>query len=145
MFFEGKARRADYGPGYARYLSRCVKTPKDRVLDDKAYGKVIQAYCQHLADTLENQGIIDLPSGMGSIVAVRIRLKPQYNKAMGKWFTKGTNPHSFGFIYTPRREKGYENLRCYGYRANRRLYDRMRKKYDDGTLPFYLFDSEIYV
>lgn len=145
MFFNGKARHTDFSSGYSRYLGRCKKTPDDRVLGKGGYVDVVRAYCKHLADMLEAEGTIDLPCGIGSIVAVSIRRKPTYDKGRNMWRGTRGDRYTFGFIFSPRRERGYENFRCYGFRANRELYKRMRKKYDDGELPFYLSDKESFL
>lgn len=161
MFFDNKARRPSYDGGYAKYVGRCATTSKDKVLDKSSFVKVINAYCKMLAERLESEGTIDLPSNMGSIVAVSIRRKPTYDKRAGKWRLRHgvdwesyrkdgevkykDDRYTFGFIYSPRREKGYENLRCYGIRLNSRLYARMRKQYDAGELPFHLSDIENFV
>lgn len=161
MFFDNKARRPNYDSGYAKYLGRCAKTKADKVFDRSRYISIVKDYCKMLAQRLEDEGTIDLPCGMGSIVAVSIRRRPRYNKRTGKWHLANSidwemfrnegvkmykdDKYTFGFIYSPRREEGFENLRCYGIRANEELYSRMRKKYDDGELPFYLSDKDNYV
>jgi len=161
MFFDRKARKPNLSDGYARYLGRCTKTPEDKILDYKTYRKIVGDYCGMLADRLEQEGVIDLPSGIGSIVAVAIRRRPRYDKTASKWRStqvinwKATKqdgatvysdtPYTFGFIFSPRREKGYENFRCYGIRLNYKLYARMRKMYEDGMLPFHLNNKDMYV
>ena len=160
MYFGGKAHIPDFDCGYKLYTNRCSKTPEERILRKAQYGDIIKAYCKHLAQVLESNGTIDLPCGMGTIAAVSIRRKPTYDRRNGKWrvaeaidwkrtreageVVRKDSRHTFGFIFSPRREKGYENLRAYGIRANARLYRKMRKQYDDGMLPFYLPDIEIY-
>ena len=145
MFFGKGTRQADFGPGYDRYLGRSRKSPQDRVLDKSAYRTVVMDYCKYLAKRLEGEGMIDLPCGIGSIVAVSIRRKPTYDKVRKAWRGTKGDKYTFGFIFSPRREEGNENFRCYGFRANAELYRRMRKMYDDNALPFYLNDIENFV
>lgn len=146
MMFKDKANRPNLQAGYERYLKRCVKTPKERVLTFSQYVQTVYSYCRMLAGRLESQGTADLPCGIGSIVAVSIRCTPTYDRTANKWRSRSRNgAYTFGFIFSPRRVKGNENLRCYGVRANAALYNRMRKKYNDGMLPFHLAAKETYV
>lgn len=161
MFFDKKARIPDLRSGYERYVGRCANTKKENILDYSTYRKIVDDYCGMLAQRLEQEGTIDLPCGIGSIVAVAMRRRPTYDKKANRWRSsqavnwkatkrEGTvvyhnTPNTFGFILSPRREKGYENFRCYGIRVNAKLYARMRKQYDDGMLPFHLNRKDMYV
>lgn len=147
MYFNGKALKPNFRAGYERYLRRCVKTPKDRVLSFSQYVKSVRSYCKMLANRLEQEGTTDLPCGIGSVVAVSIRRKPIYDATAKKWRskTRDNGPYAFGFIFSPRRDIGNGNLRCYGIRVNAQLYTRMRKRFNDGTLPFHLASKETYV
>ena len=145
MFFNGKAHHPNFDAGYRRYLGRSKKTPDSRIFGKGEYVDVVRSYCQHLADMLESDGMIDLPCGIGSIVAVSIRRKPTYDKTRNAWRGTKGDKYTFDFIFSPRRESGYENFRCYGFRANRELYKKKKKKYDDGELSFYLNDKESFL
>lgn len=154
------AKYPDLADGYRLYSNRSMTTPRYRVLREKDYNRVVKYYCEVLAEILEKEGRVNLPCGLGMIVAVNIRKRPVYDSRDGKYrparnidwdltrqsgqmtYKDGTN--TFGFVYVPKIMKSRGVLRCLGFVANRQLYRRMRKMYDEGTLPFYLADKDIY-
>lgn len=159
--FLGESRYPDLSKGYELYLHRSAKTPKERILSLQQYNRIVKSYCKALADKLEDEGITDLPSNIGSIAAVNIRKKPTYDKTRKAYRpadlidwdkTRETGGIvrkdcriTFGFVFVPKRIKGHENFRCFGIRANKALYKRMKKHYDAGTFNFYLADLETYL
>ena len=159
--FKNKSRYPDLSSGYELYCNRSVKTPKDRILDRVLYNRIVKAFCKELADELEKDGIVDLPSDIGSVIAVGITKKPSYDVSLKKYRSadnvdwdatrkNGTvvrkdGNKTFGFVFQSKRVKGHGNFRCFGIRANKALYKRMRKCYDEGTLNFSLTDSELYL
>lgn len=136
LAFSGQARYPDMTDGYELYVKR--KRMKDPV-DIHIYTAVVKEYCRLLAEDLEKDGLIDLPAGLGTIAAVRMKRKPQYRgkKFIGYGKMDWKRGHydaelnAFGFAFLPRRDKN-NNLRCYGFVANRQLFKRIKKKYDYG-------------
>lgn len=132
LAFSGEARYADFNDGYALYVKR-AKT--DDYMDLSSYKKVIRSYCKALAERLCDEGMIDFPCGVGSIFAVEITRRPQYR---GKKFIgygkmdwdKGCfdgSPKAFGLTFLPTiRRKN--NLRCYGFVANRKLFKKVKEQ-----------------
>lgn len=96
-------------------------------------------YCSMLADRLQENGIVDLPNEMGMIVAAEIRRKPQYRGkkfiGYGKYdYEKGHYDgtiKTFGLVFLPKRAKK-QNMRCYGFVANRVLFKKMKEKFKSG-------------
>ena len=136
LAFNGEARYVDYSDGYTLYLNR---SRKGECMDRTMYSRVIRTYCQWMAKTILENGIVDLPARMGAVAAAILTRKPQWR---GKKFIgygkmdwqKGHydgNLKAFGLVYLPTR-KGNENLRCYGFVANRRLFKKMKEKYESG-------------
>ena len=160
MFFKDKAHTPNLDAGYSRYIGRCATSPKERIFSKGQYAKVVKDFCQMLSERLEREGMIDFPCGAGSVAAVQIKCKPIYDKKHKRWIStapvdwkktdevgkivRKSNPFVFGFTFLSRREKGLENFRCYGIRANRALYKKMKQQYDDGSLSFYLPNIDIY-
>ena len=137
LAFSGQARYADMTDGYNLYCKR--RRQKEPVSLD-IYTKVVKDYCRMLAESLEKDGMIDLPSDLGTISAVVIKRKAQYR---GKrfygygamdWKRKHLDGRytAFGLAYLPRMDKT-NNLRCYGFVGNRKLFKRMKEMYDNGT------------
>lgn len=136
LAFSGKGHYPDYEDGYALYLKRSrKKTP----LDKKIYKRVVRAYCELMAKRLLEEGMIDLPGKMGSIEAAVFKRKPQYRGTQfigygamdwKKGHRDGTIK-AFGIVYRPRRDMN-PNLRCFGFVANRRLFQMMKMKYEQG-------------
>lgn len=136
LAFSGQARYPDMTDGYELYVKR--KRMKDPV-DIHIYTAVVKEYCRLLAEDLEKDGMIDLPSGLGTIAVVRFNRRPQYRgkKFIGYGKMDWKRGHyngevkAFGLAFLPRRDKT-NNLRCYGFVANRQLFKRMKKEYDYG-------------
>lgn len=161
VLFKGEARYPDLSNGYELYTHRSATTPKDRLLTEEQYNKVVKLFCKEYADRLEEEGMVDLPCEIGSVVAVEVTKRPTFDPCLGKYRTadnidwaktrqEGTivrkdGRKTFGIAFVPRHTKGYGNFRCFGIRANKNLYKRMKKQYDSGTLEFYLPDLETYV
>lgn len=140
LAFSGDAHYTSFDSGYERY----VKGAKTRELVDRAtYNRVVRSYCQLLVDRLYEEGMVDLPCNMGTLAAVKIKRKPQFRKGrfvgFGKLdWEKGTYDDSreaFGVAFLPKHGIN-DNLRCYGFVANRRLYQRMRDRSEEFTCPW---------
>jgi len=136
LAFSGEGRYTDFEDGYRMYVNR---SRKGESVDRKTYNRIIRLYCSSLADRLEENGIIDLPNDMGMIAAAVLKRKPQYRgkKFVGygkmDWKKKmydGTL-RAFGIVFLPKMGKKRNNLRCYGFVANRRLFQRMKKTYEN--------------
>lgn len=133
LAFSGEARYPDFNDGYRLYSKRV----RDFVqLGFSTYRKVVKMYCASLAERLCENGMVDLPSGLGSICAVTIRRKPQYRGkkfiGYGKMNWDGGymdgDPVAFGIVFLPNRKRNM-NLRSYGFVANRKLYKKMKELY----------------
>lgn len=139
LAFSGQGRYPDFEKGYALYVKR-AKT--DSYMDRKGYSRVIRAYCKELAGQLETNGMADIP-GLGSLMVSVFRRRPQYRgkKFIGygkiDWKTKeyDGSPKAFGVAFLPRHDRN-QNLRCYGFVANRRLYQRLKEIYDGFDCPW---------
>lgn len=96
-----------------------------------------------LAEDLKNNGMTDFPCGLGTVAAVTIRRRPQYRgeKFIGygsyNWEKGHYNgePDAFGLAFLPKRDKT-QNLRCYGFVANRRLFKKMKERYQSYDCPW---------
>lgn len=135
LAFHDKGKYTDFNAGYELYCKRCKKEP----VDFKTYKNVVRAYCKHIAERLESDGMVDLPSSLGTLVVSDIRRKPQYRGKKFVGFGKvdwkaghydGSNK-AVGVVYLPRRDKT-NNLRCFGFVANRRLFYRIKEKLESG-------------
>lgn len=130
LAFTTKARYSDYSEGYARY--KVAKHSKGCV-SERTYHSVVRAYCKMLADSLLSDGMVDLPCEMGSIAVANILRKPQYrnNKFIGfgkwDWNTRAYDGQlkAFGIVFLPNRDTT-NNLRSFGFVANRQLFRRIR-------------------
>lgn len=158
--FVNKAKYPDLSNGYLLYRNRSSLTPTDRLLAEQKFNRVVKKYCKELATRIEEQGVADLPSDIGALVAVNIRKRPVYDKREKKFrparnvdwnktretkeIVYKTDPNTFGFVFVPKHVKGRNIFRCFGFVANKSLYKRLRSKYNDGILPFYLADKDIY-
>ena len=158
--FINKARYPDLTNGYLLYRNRSSLTPPERLLTEAQFNRVIKRYCKRLATMVEDCGVADLPCDMGAIVAVNIKKRPVYDAREKKFKparsvdwdkTRETksmvykyDPNTFGFVFAPKHIRGRNIFRCFGFVANKSLYKRMREKYNDGILPFYLADKDIY-
>lgn len=140
LAFSGQAKYPDMTDGYELYVRR-ARTNKS--VDLQTYTAVVKEYCSLLAEDLKNEGIVDLPCGLGSVAAVTIRRRPQYR---GKKFVgygsynweKGHydgEPKAFGLAFLPSRDKT-NNLRCYGFVANRKLFKKMKELYQSYDCPW---------
>lgn len=140
LAFSGQAKYPDMTDGYELYVRR-ARTNKP--VDLQTYTAVVKEYCSLLAEDLKNEGIIDLPCGLGSVAAVTIRRRPQYR---GKRFVgygsynweKGHydgEPKAFGLAFLPSRDKT-NNLRCYGFVANRKLFKKIKELYQSYDCPW---------
>jgi hypothetical protein len=144
LAFSGQARYPDFTDGYELYVRRARK---NEPVDIQTYTKVVKDYCKMLAECMESEGMVDLPSGLGSIAPVYMKRKAKYRKkkfiGYGKWDWKyqryDGSPIAFGITFLPNQDKN-SNLRCYGFVANRQLFKRMKKKYDEGTNPWYTME-----
>ena len=136
LAFSGKGRYTDFSEAYELYKKR----NPEKALDEKTYKRVIRKYCGKLAARLKEEGMVDLPKGLGSISTALILRKPQYR---GKQFVgygamdwkKGHRDgklKAFGLVFLPRRDKN-PNLRCFGFVANRRLFQMLSAKYESGN------------
>ena len=132
LAFSGEARYTDFSPGYELYVKRS-KTGK--YVDLKTYKRIVRSYCKALAERLCDEGYVELPAGLGAIAAITMDRKPQYR---GKKFVgygkmdweKGHydgSAKAFGITFLPRRRKK-DNLRCYGFVANRALFKKIKAK-----------------
>ena len=135
LAFSGEARYTDYNDGYDLYVKR---SKKGEYVDFKTYKRIIRQYCAIIADKLLEDGYVELPADIGAIAAVTIERKPQYRgkKFIGygkmdweKGHYDGSNK-AFGITFLPRRRKK-DNLRCYGFVANRKLFKRVKEKSQD--------------
>lgn len=134
LAFSGRGRYPDFAPGYALYGRR---TRRRGALDMATYRRVVRAYCSALAGRLEREGSVELPCGMGTLMAARLTRRPQYR---GKTFIGYGAPgahgvldgtlKAFGVVFLPRRDS-VAQLRCCGFVANRRLFRRMKEAYED--------------
>ena len=140
LAFSGQARYPDMTDGYELYVRR---SRKNNSVDLHTYTKVVKEYCSLLAEDLKKHGAVDLPCGLGTIAAVTMMRSPQYrgDKFIGygsfNW-EKGHfdgEPKAFGLAYLPRRDKN-NNLRCYGFVANRRLFKKMKELYRSYDCPW---------
>ena len=140
LAFNGKAHYPNLKEGYSLYAERT----RTRVnLTPEQYNKVIKLYCSILAGRLLENGVVDLPGNIGSIYASVINRNAQYrgNKFIGygkmdygTGFYDGTMK-AFGFVFLPNR-KANQNLRSYGFVANRRLFKKIKGLYESDYCPW---------
>ena len=136
LAFSGQGRYPDLTDGYALYRKRARK---EKTLDEKTYNAVVKRYCKRLAERLIEEGIVELPNGMGTIAAATMTRKPQYRGKKfigygGMDYSSGMldgTLKAFGMVFLPRHTKN-ANLRCLGYVANRKLFQTMKEKYTSG-------------
>lgn len=135
LAFNNRAHYPDYSDGYEVYRKR---SRTGQYVDEGQYRRIVRMYCKALADRLTEEGIVDLPCGMGSIAGAVITRKPQYRgkKFIGYGGMDWKKGHydgklkTFGLVYLPRHGKN-ENLRSYGYVANRKLFKKMKSRYEE--------------
>lgn len=136
LAFSGQGRYTDFDEGYELYVKR---SRKNECFDHRTYNRVIRNFCAGLADTLVHDGMVDLPCFLGSVSVACLTRKPQYrgDKFIGYGKMDWKKGHydgelkTFGVVFLPSRAKT-ENLRCFGFVANRKLFKRLKKKYEDG-------------
>jgi len=139
LAFSGKGRYPDFEKGYKLYVKR-AKT--DSVMSQQQYNRVIRAYCRALADELCETGMVELPH-LGNLTVSLFKRRPLYRgkKFIGygkmNWETReyDGSSKSFGVAFLPRHDKN-QNLRCYGFVANRVLYNKLREIYDKFDCPW---------
>ena len=140
LAFSGEARYPKFDEGYQSYSKR---VRKGLSVQFSVYCCVIRKYCASLAERLYENGIVDLPMGLGSICAATFRRKLQYrgDKFIGygkmdweKGHMDGSH-EAFGLVFLPNRKKNM-NLRCYGFVANRKLYKKMKELYSGYDCPW---------
>ena len=137
LAFSGEGRYVDFSDGYRLY---CNRRRHKEAVDEKTYRRIIRLYCKYLSERLCREGMVDLPTGIGSIAAITITRKPQYRGKQfvgyGKkdWEDRGQYDgklKTFGLTFLPKRDRT-QNLRCYGFVGNRELFKRIKKGYLSG-------------
>lgn len=144
LAFNGKGHYTDFSESYGLYVKR---SRGGDVFDERTFRRVVRSYCRILSERLIRDGIADLPCNMGTIVAARITRKPQYRGkefiGYGKkdWKTGEYDGKlkTFGLVFLPKHGKN-ENLRCFGYVANRKLFQKVKSKYESDERTWELLD-----
>lgn len=144
LAFNGKGHYTDFSESYDLYVKR---SRGGDVFDERTFRRVVRSYCRILSERLIRDGIADLPCNMGTIVAARITRKPQYRGkefiGYGKkdWKTGEYDGKlkTFGLVFLPKHGKN-ENLRCFGYVANRKLFQKVKSKYESDERTWELLD-----
>lgn len=140
LAFSGQAKYPDMTDGYELYVSR---TRAGKPVDLHTYTAVVKEYCSLLSEELKQIGFVDLPCELGMIAAVSIRRRPQfrgkkfigYGKMDWKKGHYDGEPKAFGLAFLPKRNKT-NNLRCYGFVANRKLFKKMKELYQSYDCPW---------
>lgn len=146
LAFSGEGRYPDFTTAYGLYCRRCRT---GNPVDEKTYRAVVRKYCGILSDRLLSNGAADFPNGMGTVTAAVIRRKPQFRgkKFIGFGAMDWENGHydgtieAFGLVFLPNRTKS-ENLRCYGFVANRGLFKKMKELWKSDYCPWVPLDFE---
>ena len=133
LAFSGEARYADCTEGYKLYMKRARK---ECLVNDATYKKVLKAYCRRLSERLKQNGMVDLPCGLGMVSTTIHTRRPMYRDGkfdgygMMDWKTGARDGKLkvFGIAFLPKHGKG--SLRCYGFVANRKLFQAMKEKYN---------------
>lgn len=141
LAFSGQGRYADFSNGYELYKKR---SKSGEEIDRETYCRVIRLYCKHLAQGLEENGIVDLPNEIGSIASATLTRRPQFRgkKFIGygaiDWSTGQYDGKlkTFGMVFLPRHTKKNANLRCFGFVANRRLFKMLKEIYNREDCPW---------
>ena len=136
LAFDNQAHYTDFSAAYQLYLNRCRD---GNPVDEKTYRRVLKAYCKMMAERLEEDGMVDLPNELGMLSVANIRRRGRWADGKfvgyGGYDWKNNAPYNdlktFGIVYLPKHGKG--NLRCYGFVANRKLFQRMKEKYVSGA------------
>ena len=137
LAFNGSAHYPDLSKGYERYKSR---TKSDRPIDKRTYNRIIKSYCELIAQRLVDEGSADFPCGLGTVVAAVLTRKPQYRGdkfvGYGGWDWKNKQfdgkLKTFGIVFLPRWNR-CQNLRCYGFVANRQLFNNVKQRFREYT------------
>ena len=140
LAFSGQARYPEMTDGFELYVRR---SRKNECVDLHTYTAVVKEYCKMLSEDLKKYGMVDLPCELGSIAAVTIKRRPQFRgkKFVGYGKMDWENGHydgeskAFGLAFLPKREKT-NNLRCYGFVANRRLFKKMKELFGTYDCPW---------
>lgn len=137
LAFHNEARYPDFDEAYSRYVSGARSR---ECVSGSEYRRIVREYCSILAERLVADGMVDLPCDLGMISAAKIKRKARYVGkrfvGYGKMDWRGGGLYdgssdAFGLVFIPTRRKT-DNLRCYGFVANRRLFRRMRDMYESG-------------
>lgn len=131
LVFSGQARYTDFTEGYNLYVKR---SRLGNHVDEVMFHRVIRLYCRLLAESLFHDGTVDLPCDIGTIAAATITRRPQYRGKKfigfgGRDYKNGGYDgklKTFGIVFLPRRDKT-NNLRCFGFVANRKLFKRIKQ------------------
>lgn len=140
LAFSGEARYPDFKDGYELYKKG---TRSRECMDFQTYKRVVRRYCSGLGDKLLTNGFVDFPLQIGSIAAAIFTRKAKYRDGkfagFGKYDPKlghyDGSLKAFGLVFLPNRKKD-NNLRCYGFVANRKLFKKMKEIYDDYDCPW---------
>ena len=140
LAFHNQSRYPVFVGGYDLYVSRGRNS---NTLDFVTYKRVVRAYCDILARKLKEEGSVTLPGNLGLLSAAIFTKKPIYKNGSfvgyGKrdWKTGEYDGKlkAFGIAYFPRHGKN-NNLRCYGFVANRRLFKAMKDMYEGYDCPW---------
>ena len=140
LAFSGQAHYPDFDEGYELYVKR---SRTRQCVDRKTYNRIVRAYCGRMRDKLLKTGLVDFPNEIGSVAAAVFTRKPKYKDGkflgFGKMdYKKGHydgSYHAFGLVFLPRRSKG-QNLRCYGFVGNKRLFRKMKEIYTSDDCPW---------
>lgn len=135
LAFSGEARYPVFDDGFALYSKRVRRR---MVVSFGSYCKVVKLYCASLAERLLKNGMVDLPAGLGMLSVATIPRKLQYRgKKMIGYGKRDHNtgyldgsPTAFGVVFLPNRKRS-QNLRCYGFVANKALYRKLKKAYEE--------------
>ena len=148
LAFSGEARYPDLTKGYELYVKR---TRSRECIDRKIYNRVIRDYCRSLTDRLVKEGMVDIPE-LGTLSVAILNRRPQYRGkrfiGYGKMNWKlghyDGDPKAFGIVFLPNRRKS-NNLRSFGFVANRELFKKVKAVYLSDDCPWVPmeYDDEI--
>jgi len=132
LAFSGQAKYPDFKKGYDLYTKR-ARTAS--YMDYATYKRVVREYCKIASQQLCDEGFVKLPAGIGAVAAITIRRKPQfrgtkfigYGKMDWKAGHYDGSSTAFGITFLPRMRKK-NNLRSYGFVANRRLFKKVKEE-----------------
>lgn len=159
ILFKNKSRYPDLNNGYKLY--ECRSIPKgESVVSRNTYNRIVKMFCKSLASSLIETGMIDLPCDIGSIAVVSIHKKPIYDKRK-KCYTynnlidwnrtrkegrviHGGSLDTVGIKFIAKNKRGRDNFNCFGIRANKSLYKKIKDMYNNNELQFIPVDIEIF-